>query len=292
MMLASTIFFAHPVSGKPMQPEANGIVITTAIPDTFYADSFYSIPLTATYGGNGTLIWTVVSGPSNLQDVSDTLVWSPTLSNVGKDTIIISVSDGSVSDTMKKAIAVLAAPVLAISTVFPDTFYVDSLYSIHMTATHAGNAPLTWTVLKKPSGMLDISNTLIWAPGESDIGNDTIIIAVSNDSVSDTLTKPIAVEPKGGTLARANENLGPEVLSARVSHGNGSIDLIVGIPGAGNPAWEIDVCDLSGRAVCRKVFSGFGYHRISLTSAELKRGFYVVRVSNGSTFLTRRALFM
>gem|GEM_PF-4474915 len=292
LVLAGEVFSANPGAAKRLQAEANGIVITTSIPDTLYADSFYTIPLTATYSGNGTLAWTILKEPANMQEIFDTLIWSPTLANVGKDTIILSVSDGSVSDTLKKPIMVLAAPTLAISAVFPDTFYVDSLYSIHLTATHAGSAKLTWTIVKKPSGMQDISNTLIWAPGESDIGNDTIIISVSNDSTSDTLIKPIVVASTAVSVANLKDNSEPMILSARVARKNGSMDLLMGIPRAENPNWEIGLYDLSGKVVYKDLFSGCGYHRVSLASAELKRGFYIIRVSNGLEVLTRKAFFM
>ena len=142
MMIMVCAVFSADLGGnamrKTMRPEANGIAITTSIPDTLYADTLYSIPLTATYAGNGTLVWTVIRQPSNMQEIADTIVWLPTLANVGNDTIIISVSDGSSSDTMTKPIVVRAEPAVGITTVFPDTFYVDSLYYLHLSARYSG----------------------------------------------------------------------------------------------------------------------------------------------------------
>ena|GEM_PF-4477305 len=50
-----------------------------------------------------------------------------------------------------KALAI--NPSLVLTTVIPDTFYVDSLYTIPLTATDAMMLPLTWNVLSKPSNM-------------------------------------------------------------------------------------------------------------------------------------------
>jgi hypothetical protein len=294
MMMTVCAVFSADLGGnamrKTLRPEANGIAITTSIPDTLYADTLYSIPLTATYTGNGTLVWTTIRQPSNMQEIADTLVWLPTLANVGNDTIIISVSDGSSSDTMTKPIVVRAQPAVGITTVFPDTFYVDSLYYLHLSARYSGSQTLTWTVIRKPSTMQDIANTLIWLPTSSNIGSDTIIISVSNGSESDTLKKPIVVEPRGGTKAGLAKHPEPNILSARVLHGIGSTDLVVGVPSAVSPQCEIRLFDPSGKMVYKTLLLGPGYHRVSLAFAGIGRGCYVVRVSNGPESITTMAV--
>jgi hypothetical protein len=293
MMLVSAVLSANldrVAMRKTAQLQSNGITITTNIPDTFYADSSYSIPLTATYTGNGILSWTVIKAPSNMQDVSDTLVWLTLLSNIGNDTIKISVSDGFVSDTLTKPIVVRMKPALAITAVFPDTFYVGSLYTIHLTATYTGSPTLTWTIIRKPSNMEDISNTLLWFPTASNIGNDTIMISVSNDSISDTLSKPIVIEPTGGTRVIAVRSLEPEIFSATVGKENGSINVTIGIPMSSNMKCEFAIYDLSGRTVLKRTISGYGFHTVSLGTRELRSGYYLYRLVNGSTMLTRRVL--
>jgi hypothetical protein len=292
MMLASLVFSANAAMRQQKQLASGSIVITTSIPETFYADSFYLMPLTATYTGSGTLAWTVLKKPSNMQDISDTLTWLPTMSNIGNDTIIISASDGSESDTLKKPITVKVKPTLAITTYIPDTFYVDSLYTIHLTAQYSGGSKLVWTVLRKPSKMQVISNTLMWLPAASNIGVDTIIVSVSDGSESDTLKKTIVVQSKGGTAEKLNRNPEPEIFNVRITQRNESTELLVGIPLADNPGCEINIFDMSGKAVYRKLYSGGGYYQISLTATQIGRGFYLVKVSNGSKVLVRRAFFM
>jgi hypothetical protein len=269
--------FTVTVTSVNHAPEITTTILKAAAEDAPYVDT-----ARATDADGNNIYWFVVAGPESLSIGMSTgiITWRPRQGNVGNNLVQIRAMDGVQNDTatLTLQVALINDPPV-ISTVLPEIFRVDSLYTIPLVAYDEENAALTWTAMKNPSNLQLVGTNLVWSPTSSNIGLDTIIIAVSDGSAYDTLSQIVSVQ-SGTTYAKSHSTYKmPQNCSIASISGN---LLIVGIPQASASGAHVDVLSPNGRWVAAFYIREAGYHRLKIPEdSRSADGILVIRVTSG-----------
>jgi hypothetical protein len=263
-------------------------VITDPVTQIATEDIPFSLQLAATDPDGNQVFWFVIQGPDSLKVNMNTglITWTP-LQNVADSIVIVKIGakDSALLDTMTFNISVAAVNDLpVITSVFPNTFKTDTLYSIPLTANDEEGNVITWTVAQKPATMNIISNVLVWAP--SSIGSDTIVLIVSDGTSSDTLTSYFQVINGSATGISHSKYLPmPTDLSLTSIKSDGRISLRVGMP-KDILSGTLNVYDIKGRIVATYHIGNNGWHTVQLPN--ISSGIFVARIIAGKKTLDIR----
>jgi len=273
----ATQSFTVTVTSVNHPPEITTNSLKAAAEDAPFRDT-----VRATDPDGNNIYWFVVAGPESLSIGMSTgiITWMPRQANVGNNLVQIRATDGVLNDTatFTLPVALINDPPV-ISTVLPEIFRVDSLYTIPLVAYDEENAALTWTAIKKPSNLQIVGTNLVWSPTSSNIGLDTIIITVSDGSAYDTLSQIVSVQSGLTYVGNRFAMSMPQDLSITGMSGN---LLMVGIPQTIASGTHVDVLSPNGRWVAAFYVREVGYHRLKIPdSARSANGVLVVRATSG-----------
>ena len=263
-------------------------IISVPTTQTATVDVPFTLNLSATDPDGNQVFWFVIQGPDSLKINMNTgsIAWTPR-QNVAGSTVPVKIraTDGVLSDTTTFNIFVTPVngpPV--ITTIFPITFKIDTLYSIPLIAIHEEGDALSWTVPHKPATMTIVANTLVWVPNVA--GLDTITIIASDAAGSDTVNAIVQVVTKASANCRMSSGLPTSVtFSAKIL--NGIAILTVGLPN-GVGSGTLRVFDIAGRTAESYCFSGSGWHTKILK--QRAPGLCVLRFAAGGKIVERRIL--
>ncbi len=174
----------------------------------------FSLTLNATDldTGAGSLTWSISTPASNGSaaasgtGASKAISYTPNSNYNGADNFVVSVSDGSTSDTILVNVNISAqndAPVItegASTDVIMSEDGSPTPFALTLNATDAENSTLTWTVLTQATqGVAAASGTgnskvISYTPVSHFNGADSFVIRVSDGQLTDTITVNVTVQ--------------------------------------------------------------------------------------------------
>ncbi|MDP1678270.1 MAG: Ig-like domain-containing protein [Bacteroidota bacterium] len=162
-------------------------VFTQTLPDTIIVvDSVLNFTYSAVDPDNDNLTFSIIKSPVGATIQSDGIFsWKPSVTHIGNDTIIVAVSDGSfiARDSAIVTVQKINRPPQFVATLPDISVVVDSILNFKYTAVDPDNDNLTFSMMKSPAGAtIQPDGTFSWKPSVTQIGSDTIIIAVSDGS--------------------------------------------------------------------------------------------------------------
>ena len=172
----------------------NSTPITTAIEDELYIYDVDAYDIDK----DGVLVYSLVISPIGMIINSSTglIEWTPTNEQVGNNSVIMQVSDGILYQNQSFIINVLNVNDPPNITSKPVTnARVFLRYEYKVEATDPENDKLEYSLLEKPFNMYINKKTgrILWVPLIRHIGNNTVIVAVSDGNLSTTQTFNITV---------------------------------------------------------------------------------------------------
>jgi hypothetical protein len=172
-------FIVLPVNDSPVissSPLLNGL-----------EDSQYIYQVSAS-DIDSNLVYSILSGPVGLTiDQSGKISWLPLQSDVGTHLVKLQVTDGEFNVAQEYNLTILNVNDAPVITSSPVTEVVDgSPYSYDVQATDEDGDTLTYSLASAPAGMSINSTTgvISWNPGQSNIGDRSISVVVSDGTVS------------------------------------------------------------------------------------------------------------
>ncbi len=180
-------------------PTFNSTAVTSATEDTAYS---YSITTSDVDGDSLTISATTLPSWLTLTDNGDgtaTLTGTPTNSEVGDHSVVLTVSDGTTTTTQSFTIAVgntNDAPTFDSTAVTSAT--EDTAYSYSITTSDVDGDGLTIAAATLPSWLTLTDNgdgtaTLTGTPTNSEIGDHSVVLTVSDGTTTTTQSFTIAV---------------------------------------------------------------------------------------------------
>ena len=211
--------------------DAPAITETTAAITTD-EDTSGTVTLNATDIDGDTINWSVGSAATNgVATVSGTgssqvVSYEPNADFNGSDSFIVSITDGSLTDTITVDVTVNAAndaPVITSTAITSAT--EGEVYTYTATATDAENDTLIWSLTTAPSGMnIDSATGVItWTPGNGAISENVVVevtdsVATTTQSFTITIgavnDAPVITEGTTAALSTDEDTAGTVTLNA------------------------------------------------------------------------------
>jgi hypothetical protein len=172
---------------------------TAVLADTIISENQELIfTYTATDDQNDSLLFFLLtaSAPGATVSPAGQLQWRPDFTQAGSHLIAVSVSDGTffvIDSAIVTVLNVNRPPQFIVA--LPDiTVPVDTAINFKYAAVDPDNDNITFTLIKNPAGAaLQPDGTFSWTPTTAQLGIDTIVVAVSDGSVSVRDTAVITV---------------------------------------------------------------------------------------------------
>ena len=169
-------------------PSITSIPITTATVGVTYV---YDV--NATDPNNDVLTYSLTAYPSGMtiSSANGVIIWVPTLTQVGNNSVIVEVTDGALSDTQGFTITVSKptptpinqAPVIV--SIPGDTATVGVKYTYTIKAVDPEGDTITYSLFSKPTGMgFDGIATISWTPVLGQVGVHGVIVKASDGKLS------------------------------------------------------------------------------------------------------------
>ncbi|MCA6128749.1 hypothetical protein AI19_04245 [Thalassolituus oleivorans 4BN06-13] len=182
----------------------NDAPVITSVPNTSATEAVaYSYAVTASDVEGDTLTWSLTEAPAGMEIDADTGVVSWTPGNASSDaSVTVQVSDGAESTIQTFTVvlgAVNDAPVITEGDTAVINTNEDTLGSVTLNATDADSATLTWSVSTGASNGsasvsgTGLSKTVNYTPNADFSGTDSLVVAVSDGSLTDTIVISVNV---------------------------------------------------------------------------------------------------
>jgi VCBS repeat-containing protein len=171
-------------------------------------DTAGSVTLNATDADSAILTWTVSSAASNGSatvtgsGLSKTVSYTPNANFNGTDSFVVTVSDGSASDTITVNVSVAPiadAPVITEGETSAQSTDEDTAKTFALNATDVDGSTITWTIgSAATNGTASVSgngasNTVNYTPNTNFNGTDSFVVQVSDGALTDTITVTMTV---------------------------------------------------------------------------------------------------
>ncbi|UCE38603.1 MAG: tandem-95 repeat protein [Thermoplasmata archaeon] len=161
----------------------------------------YTYDVEAIDSDGGTLTYSLFSYPLGMTINSTTglIIWTPTNSQVGANSVIVTVSDGeggSESQSFSVTVNNVNDPPMIISTPFTDATE-DVQYNYDVDVSDIDGDTLTFSLTTYPAGMVidDSSGLITWTPTNSQVGVYSVVVLVSDgNGGTDTQSFEISVK--------------------------------------------------------------------------------------------------
>jgi Ca2+-binding RTX toxin-like protein len=196
-----TQLFSIDVTAINHAPTFSSTAPTTVTSEQLYT---YTISTTDSDGNPVTISADTLPSWMTLTDNEDgtaTLSGTPLNANAGNNSVVLKVSDGTMSDTQSFTVAVTAinhAPTFTSTTTGKTTATSETLYSYTISTTDSDGNPLTITAPTKPSWLTLVDNgngtaTLSGTPLNANSGNNSVVLRVSDGTTTTDQSYTIAV---------------------------------------------------------------------------------------------------
>ncbi|WP_276784305.1 tandem-95 repeat protein [Thalassolituus oleivorans] len=171
-------------------------------------DTAGTVTLNATDADSAILTWTVSSAASNGSatvtgtGLSKTVSYTPNANFNGTDSFVVTVSDGSASDTITVNVSVAPiadAPVITEGETSAQSTDEDTAKTFALNATDVDGSTITWTIgSAATNGTASVSgngasNTVSYTPNTNFNGTDSFVVLVSDGALTDTITVTMTV---------------------------------------------------------------------------------------------------
>jgi VCBS repeat-containing protein len=172
---------------------------------TLPEDSSLSYDFNATDSDGDTMTWTIFTGPTNgtasIDSSSGVLSYTPTANYNGSDSLVVQVSDGTLSDSVMINLSISAvndAPTVTdLNATLALTLPEDSSLSYDFNATDSDGDTMTWTITtRSTNGTATIDSStgvLSYTPTSHYNGSDSLVVQVSDGSLSDSVTITLSI---------------------------------------------------------------------------------------------------
>lgn len=183
---ASTTFDLSGVMGNinlllnttiPVPPVINSIPIISIAEDEAYV---YAV--IASDRDNDTLSYLIVESPAGMSiSLNGTITWFPGQGNIGENAVKVRVDDGTYATYQNFTIDVSNVnDVPSIFSVPVSYIAQNALYEYSIIASDEDGNVLSYQLVVSPPGMVISENNVTWVPANSDVGNNTVIVNVSD----------------------------------------------------------------------------------------------------------------
>jgi parallel beta-helix repeat protein len=171
-------------------------VLSPIGPQTVNEGQPLTLSVSATDPDGDALIYTASPLPTGATFTSQTLSWTPTVTQAGSYPVTFSVSDGTLTDSESVTITVVNVnqpPVL--SPVGNQTVNEGQLLSVTVSATDPDGDPLTYSASPLPSGatLNPVSGAFAWTPTFTQAGSYPLTVMVNDGDLTDTELVTITV---------------------------------------------------------------------------------------------------
>ncbi len=266
------------------------VIDTTIGLSNAYAEISYKDTLFASDPEEAPLFWEIISDVNGLtiDSISGILSWTPGRTDVGSTTFRVTATDNILSDTAVFTIDVLPSddrPV--ITTAIPDTFYRDSSYTITLSAVDRNLDPLIWKLLDGPGGMTIEQGQLLWKPDFDNGSPDSLLLAVWDGGLGDTLLHRFIV-PGATPIAQVAAAQEITIPYLRPHQGTKGVTFSIGIPSTATPV-QFELFGVLGKRLHHSRITGAGKVTLSLPHLRLSSGIYFakLRTSTGQSIVSR-----
>jgi len=174
--------------------------ITSSPTEIAYEDSLYTYQVNAADPNNDILIYNLTAKPEgmSINSTNGLIQWIPSSNSIGENSVIVSVSDGQLTDYQSFSIIVYNTNDAPNITSVPITNATeDTQYFYDVNAYDEDNSQLNYSLQIRPEGIaINSSNGLIsWLPDNSHAGENNITITVSDENLTANQSFTIYVEP-------------------------------------------------------------------------------------------------
>ena len=203
-----------------VSPVPIGPTIVSLSPLEAVAGELYTGQVTATFGTNATLYYSLIGAPvgMTINFITGLINWIPAVA--GGQTVTIVVIDGlELSDNKDFTIIVSPANQAPVITPITDaTIMVGETYTYTVEATDPDGDTLTYSLTDSPAGMtIDENNGVIsWTP--TAIGSFDVTVEVSDVDLTDTQSFVIVVNPSPKRVVMFELFEGPACSRCRAIH--------------------------------------------------------------------------
>ncbi|GAH64003.1 unnamed protein product, partial [marine sediment metagenome] len=186
-----------PLSGCFPPPTNQAPILTSDPITTATVGVLYTYNVNATDPDDDALTYSLAAKPTGMTINSATglVKWTPTAAQVGDNSVTVTVSDGSLNITQPFIIKVSKPTPTPINhppviTPIPNlTATVGVVFAYDVNATDPDGDVLTYSLIApKPTNMTinSDSGVIIWIPTLAQVGNNSVIVGVSDGALSDT----------------------------------------------------------------------------------------------------------
>ena len=188
------------VNDAPVVTDLNATLALT-LPE----GSSLSYDFNGTDADSDSLTWTITTGPisgtASIDSGSGVLSYAPTANYNGSDSLVVQVSDGSLSDSVTINLSISSvneAPViLDLNASIALSLLEDSTLSYDLNATDSDGDTMNWSITNGPTnGTASIDSgtgVLNYTPTANYSGMDSLAVQVSDGELSDNLTINVTV---------------------------------------------------------------------------------------------------
>jgi len=251
-------------------------VITSTAKTTAKEGSLYSYVITATDADLNTLTYSATKYPAWLSFDADShvLAGTPSNANVGSDSIVVRVTDGTASVYQRFLVTVSnevnSAPV--ITSTPAGVAKVGDTYTYQMVVDDEDGDVLTYSAITKPTWLVFQTSTgfLTGIPAEADLGSHTVTLRVSDGIDTDEQTFTIVVSLTGIEDYKASNNLVSNVYPVPVKN---TVTFELNL----NSDGQIQILSLNGKML-KQLDVKAGDKTASLDISDLDGALYIYRV--------------
>jgi VCBS repeat-containing protein len=252
-------------------------VFTSTAKTTAKEGSLYTYVLNATDADLDALTYTATKLPTWLSFDTDShvLAGTPQNENVGSDSVVIKVTDGT-ANVYQRFLLVVSQGVNSdpvITSEPPLTAAVGETYEYQMVASDEDGDELTFTAVAKPSWLVFQASTgfLTGIPAEADLGSHTVTLRVSDGIATDEQTFTVVVSLTGFEDHEAGNALVTNVYPVPVvSSATFELNL--------NSEGTIQILSLTGK-ILKQVNLTAGQSNVSIDMSDLDPALYIFRVT-------------
>ncbi|MBN2423166.1 PGF-pre-PGF domain-containing protein [Candidatus Woesearchaeota archaeon] len=183
---------------------------------TAYEDQLYEYNVVADDNNNDPLSYELMAYPENMSiNEYGLITWIPSDAQVGTHFIKINVSDGELSALQEYYLGVInvndAPEIISIPVMTAD---IGFLYSYDVDALDIDSGNLTYELIKKPESMTinSLNGMISWIPGISEVGENEVVVRVSDDFLSD--------EQNFTIIVNSPQNQDPKITSSPITSVN------------------------------------------------------------------------
>lgn len=186
-----------------------GPIITSVPSNSAAVNTMYQYTITAIDFEGETISFNLVNPLSGTSLADNVLSWTPTESQMGIQSIVITASDGNVTNTQSFNVLVTGNEAPEVTSIAPITAVMDELYSYQILIDDEGGA-ITYQLLEGPD-LLDVSASglVTWQPSATQKGPQFVSIRISDQEGASTVYEFV--------VYAVNDDVSPVIISKAIT---------------------------------------------------------------------------